>query len=66
MNTLTEEEAKTERISDADALIAVLAWERCQALASRAKEEVIRDCWRKDAESAWKCVERWLSQEGRS
>lgn len=65
MNTLTEEEAKVGRISDADALIAVLAWERCQALASRAKEEVIRDCWRKNAESAWERVEQWLSRKGR-
>jgi hypothetical protein len=50
-------------ISDARALTAVLAWERCHEMADRSKDEVLRDCWRRDAEEAWQIVERWLNQD---
>lgn len=49
-----------KRPSDAQALTAVLAYDRCQELAARATDECIRDAWLRDAETAWDIMQRWL------
>lgn len=54
------------QVSDAQALTAVLAWERCQEMADRSREEIVRDAWRRDAEAAWQTVERWLEGNKKS
>jgi hypothetical protein len=51
------------RLSDADALTAVLAWERCQEMADRSQDDSVREGWRREAEAAWGIVERWLAQD---
>lgn len=55
-----------KRPTDAQALVAVLAWERCQEMASRSKDECIRDAWLRDAESAWEIMQRWLGEPEKS
>jgi hypothetical protein len=50
------------KISDADALVAILAWERCQEMADRTSDELVRNGWIRDAEAAWEVVQRWLAQ----
>lgn len=54
--------ADRRRVSDADALIAVLAWERCQEMADRSKDELVRNGWLRDGQEAWAIVEKWLGK----
>jgi hypothetical protein len=51
-----------KRPSDANALTAVLAWERCQEMAARSPDQIVRDAWLRDAEKAWEIMQRWLGE----
>jgi hypothetical protein len=55
--------AAMKKVSDADALTAVLAWERCNEMADRSKDELVRNGWLSDAEAAWATMQRWLAQD---
>jgi hypothetical protein len=46
-------------MTEADAFIALLAYQRCQELADRTTDPTLKKCWQADADAAYERMKNW-------